>query len=448
MPVVRHVGTKRVAGIGNGRMHRRRRWPDICRARNAVAVGAAAARRRNGLLNGPNHVSHLVAEKQDFLLFVAFKGLGERGCEQEARVGAAVGRVGRKREHRPALPLIVDAATGRADQRGFAEIIGHQQPRNLRQRSDIDLVRNDAPIVAVDEREFGQEELRNIGSVGVDVGKLRLAILEFPVAVARHATEGNRGRHERQGRTRRGSRGARFRRRWNIRRRDRSGRRGIDVERVPVEMTLIVLVGDENALRRRGVGTLHGAGELVFEKTRRPRIIGGGFGRAIQAARPRQELRCRVLERGFLACIQTGEGIDPRGVTSRGNLGEELDAVERAAQRKRQHRHCVGIECPCDGRRRQCVRRRIEVQVAYQRKLRLACNQREEIARDLDVRHEVARQRLRLDASFQRHSGLIRNRCATVGRITRERCGLHQGARFHRRRRVVALELAELPLPR
>src|SRR5438876_486539 len=83
----------------------------------------------------------------------------------------------------------------------------------------------------------------------------------------------------------------------------------VDVERVPVEMTLIVLVGDENALRRRGVGTLHGAGELVFEKTRRPRIIGGGFGRAIQAARPRQELRCRVLERGFLACIQTGEGI-------------------------------------------------------------------------------------------------------------------------------------------
>ena len=120
-----------------------------------------------------------------------------------------------------------------------AERVGDDDLVDPAQRADREVESDDEEVVAVQQREVGQQQPVEILAPGVDRAEADRGVLELPVARRRHPAVGGRG----------GQRGTQERRRVVV---EAVGhqrrRRGADVERRPVQRAAGVLGCGEDEL--------------------------------------------------------------------------------------------------------------------------------------------------------------------------------------------------------
>src|SRR5690606_17501690 len=122
------------------------------------------------------------------------------------------------------------------------------------EETDVELDRNQVPIVPVNQRELGEQQPIEVGRAGLEMPEVNARVLELEQTIRRHSRVANLcGEH----RTRRenlarpgGARGA-----------------GSDVEVVPIELPVRVLPNVERYVPVRNAAR-HGKG--VFLAVRRP----------------------------------------------------------------------------------------------------------------------------------------------------------------------------------
>ena len=175
----------RRGSTGLGRRHRR---PEL-------GIEWLAELRRDAVLDRPHHVRHLVSQETHLLDRRRSHAGHQRRREQQAHAG---GVIPVEAIHRPALPVAVAAAVGRAHERLLAEHIGDEQALDAGEGADGELERDHAPVVGEQQHVFGEQQPREIGGVDIEPAEIGLAVLHFPVARARHAGKAHRRRQERQ----------------------------------------------------------------------------------------------------------------------------------------------------------------------------------------------------------------------------------------------------------
>jgi len=255
------------------------------------------------VLDRPGHVGHLVAEQGDFFQRIAFQAVGERR-RQEEQVGQPTGRVGQG-ENGPAGA--VEIARWR-DMRCHAEGVAHGQAAHAKQRANLQLNRDDKPVVAINQRVFHQEHASQVGRAGFQVAQVHASILEFPIAIRRHAGIAHRGGEHGPEVDRRDGQG--------LLRAAQVGRRR-RAKRVPVQSPIGVFLRREH---RCLIVELCRQRERVFLPVLHPRAAGLGRWLCHEALVPVQpRRRCRL----HLVGVRPGEREGRRQAGQRPVLGDE-----------------------------------------------------------------------------------------------------------------------------
>jgi hypothetical protein len=194
-PVRRHfalnVVAERVVPAG-------RRWRGQVQTRRDFGVTLApgalfADGARSRALDAEGHVGHLVASETNVFQNGAHLHGRARGRRQDEIVGQALGRTRlvADAEHRPAIAAQRRLAfLGSLHERELSEYIVNHDEVRLGQRPDRLLVRQDVPVVRVNQHEIRQQQLQEVvEALGLNVGQRELVLLEVPEARGRHAVE-------------------------------------------------------------------------------------------------------------------------------------------------------------------------------------------------------------------------------------------------------------------
>ncbi len=299
-PVRRHRGAQPVA-CG----HAFRHLAGIWRRRRSIEADRLAEFRGAYVLDGPHHVGHLVAQELHPLHRWRLHRRCQRRREEEPLL---IGHVAREAKHRERRPTAIVVGVGGACQNLIAEHVGDEQSEDPAEAADRQLQRHETPVVAVEQQELGDEELRHVAGRDVQRAEVCLAVFHFPESRARHAVEPNRGRQKRE----RGHRSY------------RSGREvARDIERVPIEIAAAMRVR-----RKAQVAAATPSGEAVFEPVRLPRLV---FGRRcrVDAIEPVHERGRCVHEVGLLGRGQAVEPVDRRRVRPVADARDQPGRVEQ-----------------------------------------------------------------------------------------------------------------------
>ena len=296
---VDEVGGRGDGGIGGGG------------AGGALAGGAGVAGGiGHGALDGPGQVGELVAREADLFARIAAQDGGPGGLGQ-VQPGERVGAGDREGEEGEAI----DAGRGGGgrDVGGVAKDIAHGDRLDGGDRADRLAEWDAVPVDAVDQEEVDDEQLAELALVGANGGDVEGAVLERPEARARHAAEGGDGGEEASG-VDHGLGGGR-------------GAARLGVEGMPLEQAVAGAAGGE--AERGAVGVVAGELDGVVQPVGAPAggvaVAGGDGGRAGEVGGGGEGgadrgLRHRIRRRGRREIR--------RDV---GGRGQERDAVDAAA---------------------------------------------------------------------------------------------------------------------